>query len=128
MRASAWSTRSRRAGADFTVEPASKAKKTVAWVSKLLADKLSDGMEVPEELGSFKNSRGRSRNWPAPSGVPASSSRASTDVQVGAAIRVAEVWESVEAFRQFSAERFGPKAGEVGITVAPRISFRDIHC
>ncbi|MGW2660792.1 hypothetical protein ACWCW7_07480 [Nocardia tengchongensis] len=43
-------------------------------------------------------------------------------------IRVAEVWESVEAFRQFSAERFGPKAGEVGITVAPRISFRDIHC
>ncbi|GAB2441605.1 hypothetical protein ACFQUY_36330 [Nocardia tengchongensis] len=43
-------------------------------------------------------------------------------------IRVAEVWESVEAFRRFSAERFGPKAGEVGIAVAPRISFRDIHC
>ncbi|QVI20730.1 phage tail protein [Nocardia tengchongensis] len=95
----------------FTVEPASKAKKTVAWVSKILADerriviaatpleatefevegirmayvfyedglsinvmytlddagkravgfKLSDGMDVPEELGSFKFARQKSK-------------------------------------------------------------------
>ncbi|MFE3753187.1 phage tail protein [Nocardia tengchongensis] len=95
----------------FTVEPASKAKKTVAWVSKILADerqiviaatpleatefevegirmayvfyqdglsinvmytlddagkravgfKLSEGMDVPEELGSFKFARQKSK-------------------------------------------------------------------
>ncbi|WP_433593652.1 phage tail protein [Nocardia sp. CA-145437] len=95
----------------FTVEPASKAKKTIAWVSKILADerrivieskpleatefevegirmayvfyesglsinvmytledsgkravgfKLSDGMEVPEELDSFKFARQKSK-------------------------------------------------------------------
>ncbi|MEU1428467.1 phage tail protein [Nocardia sp. NPDC005746] len=95
----------------FTVEPASKAKKTIAWVSKILADerrivieskpleatefevegirmayvfyesglsinvmytledsgkravgfKLSDGMEIPEELDSFKFARQKSK-------------------------------------------------------------------
>ncbi|MFE5284992.1 phage tail protein [Nocardia sp. NPDC056611] len=95
----------------FTVEPASRAKKTIAWVSKILADerrivieskpleatefevegirmayvfyesglsinvmytledsgkravgfKLSDGMEIPEELDSFKFARQKSK-------------------------------------------------------------------
>ncbi|WP_433672223.1 phage tail protein [Nocardia sp. CA-136227] len=95
----------------FTVEPASKAKKTIAWVSRILADergivieskpleatefevegirmayvfyesglsinvmytladsgkravgfKLSDGMEIPEELDSFKFARQKSK-------------------------------------------------------------------
>ncbi|MFD7841772.1 phage tail protein [Nocardia sp. NPDC059764] len=95
----------------FTVEPASKAKKTIDWVSKILADergivieskpleatefevegirmayvfyesglsinvmytledsgkravgfKLSDGMEIPEELDSFKFARQKSK-------------------------------------------------------------------
>ena len=95
----------------FTVQPASKAKKTIAWVSKVLADergiviaspaleatelevegirwayvfyesglsinvlytlgdagkravgfKLSDGMEVPEELSTFKFARQKSK-------------------------------------------------------------------
>ena len=95
----------------FTVQPASKAKKTIAWVSKVLADergiviaspaleatefevegirwayvfyesglsinvlypldnpkkravgfKLSDGMEIPTELGAFKFARQKSK-------------------------------------------------------------------
>jgi hypothetical protein len=95
---------------DFTVEPAAKAKKTIAWVSKILKDerdiviesppleatelqiedvrwayvfyesglsinvlypsdpkkravgfKLSDGMEIPDELSSFKFARQKSK-------------------------------------------------------------------
>ena len=41
--------------------------------------KLSDGMEIPEELACGSSSRGRSRSWPAPSAVRTSSSRTSTD-------------------------------------------------
>ena len=106
----------------FTVEPASKAKKTVDWVHRILKEerdiviasrpleattfqvenirmayvfyesglsinvmytlddpkkravgfKLSDGMEIPEELASRSSSPGRSRSWPAPSVAPSS--------------------------------------------------------
>ena len=41
--------------------------------------KLSDGMEVPEELASRFKFPGRSPSWPEPSAVPTSRSRTSTD-------------------------------------------------
>ncbi|WP_282852208.1 phage tail protein [Gulosibacter sediminis] len=52
----------------FTTEPA-EGTETLAWVTKILADgrkravgfKLSDGMDVPNELGSFKFARQKSK-------------------------------------------------------------------
>ncbi|MFD7841765.1 hypothetical protein ACFV4K_02340 [Nocardia sp. NPDC059764] len=42
-------------------------------------------------------------------------------------IRIAEVWESEEVFRRFSAVRFGDAAGWVGIVGEPRISFHEVN-
>ena len=53
----------------FVVQPASKARKTIVWVSGILEEggkravgfKLSDGMDIPEELSAFKFARQKSK-------------------------------------------------------------------
>lgn len=41
-------------------------------------------------------------------------------------IRIAEVWESKEAFRRFATERLVPAAERAGITGEPRATFRNV--
>lgn len=41
-------------------------------------------------------------------------------------IRVAEVWESEEAFRRFAAQRLIPVVQRIGIAGEPRVTFRDV--
>jgi hypothetical protein len=42
-------------------------------------------------------------------------------------MRVVDVWETREAFDQFSQEKIGPYSAEVGIAEAPETRFYDVH-
>jgi hypothetical protein len=47
---------------DFTVEPADRAQATIDWVHRAVGFKLSDGMEIPDELATrFKFARQKSK-------------------------------------------------------------------